>query len=111
MNTPETEQQAQSWQQVVKHGHAAGLCYPCASQLAWGVQNGFATVRTPCVDCAPLVETWAVKRPSGWRTPTGTLSRPPAWAAHTSDEAESAGSGRELRRSSTVDEKLRECDG
>ena len=105
---PETEQQAQSWQQVVKHAREAGLCYPCAAQLAWGVQNGFATIRKPCDDCAKVVETWPVVRPNGWRTPTGTLSRPPAWSAHTPTAATEP---RTLRRASTVDEQLRERDG
>jgi hypothetical protein len=80
---PETMSQAKSWQRVCRLAEEAGLCPRCATQLAWGAQRGFASVREPCAACTVVMLGWPVQRPNGWRTPAGTLSRPGTWAQFT----------------------------
>lgn len=82
---PETASQAAAHGRVLALAVEAGLCRPCASALAWGVQNGFATVHPPCEVCAPLVASWPVARLSGWRTPAGRLTSPSVWQRSRSD--------------------------
>ena len=52
---PETFSQARRWQVVNNKYLSYGLCPRCASQAAWGHQNGFSTLHEPCIDCKPLV--------------------------------------------------------
>ena len=87
---PESASQAASWQRVVTLAVEAGLCRSCAAQLAYGAQNGFATVHPPCGSCAPLVATWPVARLSGWRTPAGRLTSPSVWPLSSSDRRTAA---------------------
>lgn len=82
---PETASQAASWQRIVNLAVDAGLCRSCAAQIAYGAQNGFATVHPPCAACAPLVASWPVARLSGWRTPAGRLTSPSVWQRSSSD--------------------------
>jgi hypothetical protein len=66
----ETPEQARTWQRVLTHYRRRGLCHRCASQAAWGHQNGFATIHPPCEACASIVATFAVAGPAanpGWR--------------------------------------------
>ena len=105
---PETPGQAASWERVRANASEAGLCTQCAGQLAWGTQNGFATVKPPCERCAPIVAQWPQARLSGWRTVAGALSGRRAWvdAGVLAERAP-----RELRRPASVDERLREREG
>lgn len=78
---PETMSQAQTWQRVCQLAENAGLCPRCASQFAWGVQGGFATVKDPCAACSVVMLAWPVVRPNGWRSPQGKLSLASSWLA------------------------------
>jgi len=53
---PETLEQARVWAIVLSNYTRFGLCHTCASQAAWGHQNGFFTIKPPCVVCLPRVE-------------------------------------------------------
>lgn len=53
---PETPRQASVWAVVLSNYIRFGLCHTCASQAAWGHQNGFSTIKPPCSDCLPLVK-------------------------------------------------------
>jgi hypothetical protein len=57
---PETVGQALHWQTAFSHYLADGLCHRCASQAAWGHQNGFSLIRPPCDACQPIVDTFPV---------------------------------------------------
>jgi hypothetical protein len=81
---PETLSQAQTWQRVCRLAEGAGLCTRCASQVAWGSQGGFSSVREPCAACTVVMLEWPVAKPNGWRVPGGTLSSPQTWAPFTS---------------------------
>lgn len=79
---PETLRQARRFDRVaglaVEYGE---LCWACASQLGWSGQLGFLAVKSPCEDCAPVVATFPVARPNGWRVILGRLDDPRGWSA------------------------------
>lgn len=80
---PETQGQADAWQQVCRLAERAGLCSRCAAQLAWGAQEGsggFSSIHAPCAPCTVVMLDWPVVRPNGWRTPRGKLSLPRTWS-------------------------------
>lgn len=52
---PETRREAANWETAKNKYLAAGLCYRCAAQAAWGIQNGWGTIHPPCRACAPVV--------------------------------------------------------
>lgn len=76
---PETVDQARNWDRVNRLAVRFGLCFSCASQYAWGVQGGFASVRPPCPECAPLVATLPSPRVNGWRSVTGAANDKNSW--------------------------------
>lgn len=80
---PETLSQARTWSRVRDLAEKAGLCSRDASQFAWGVQNGFATVHEPCATCTVVMLPWPVARPNGWRSPEGKLSSAASWPEST----------------------------
>ncbi|MDQ3222020.1 MAG: hypothetical protein M3Q75_00855, partial [Gemmatimonadota bacterium] len=69
---PETLGQAWAWETVNGKYRSAGLCPVCASQAAWGHQNGFDTVHPPCAACAPIVAALPHELVPPWRTLTQT---------------------------------------
>ncbi len=76
---PETPGQAFTWETVKNKALDFGLCHRCASQLAWGHQNGFSSLRPPCRECTPLIASLPKVRPNGWRSVEGTASRATSW--------------------------------
>ncbi len=78
---PESPSQAANWDRTKRRAVEAGLCHTCASQLAWGSQNGFATVHEPCSDCRAIIAAWPIVKPSGWRVPDGRLVDKETWAS------------------------------
>jgi hypothetical protein len=66
---PETFDQAQTWQKVLSAYLGDELCHRCASQAAWGHQNGFSLARPPCGACVPIVAGFpkSAGRGSPWR--------------------------------------------
>lgn len=66
---PETVGEARTWQKTLTRYRADGLCHRCASQAAWGHQNGFSLIRPPCDECAPIVATFPMPagKDSPWR--------------------------------------------
>lgn len=80
---PETQGQADAWQQVCRLAERAGLCSRCAAQFAWGAQEGsggFSSIHAPCAPCTIVMLDWPVVRANGWRTPRGKLSWSRTWA-------------------------------
>lgn len=84
---PETISQARTWDRVKTLYLRDGLCHACAAQAAWGHQLGFgyvvnrpwgdsARIKAPCRVCAPIVATFPVARPNGWRSFPRGSSRP-----------------------------------
>jgi hypothetical protein len=65
---PETLWQARSWDATKRHYLSLGLCGICASQAAWGHQQGFTRVNPPCLSCLPVVLTFPVNEPGEWRS-------------------------------------------
>jgi hypothetical protein len=48
---PETERQAQTWENTKNKYVAAGLDNGCAGQAAYGHQMGFHRIKPPCSNC------------------------------------------------------------
>ncbi len=65
---PETIWQARLWDATKRHYISLGLCPLCASQAAWGHQQGFTRVNPPCLACLPVVLTFPVNEPGEWRS-------------------------------------------
>lgn len=67
--TPETIQQARTWETVASAYQGEGLCRGCAGQAAYGHQLGFLRVKSPCVDCQPIVDGFPLSggKLTGWR--------------------------------------------
>ena len=123
---PESPAQAATWDRVQVNALRFGLCERCASHLAWAHQSrtgGFDATPEPCGDCSALLAVLPVRRANGWRSVDGSAAsvhswpfqgqpgtRTPGGAVVQVDRAHSTGDGRDLRRSSTVDETLRERD-
>jgi hypothetical protein len=64
----ETLRQAERWDINRNKAAESGLCDACAAQYAWGLADGFSTVRPPCPTCAEVVDSIGGKaKPSGWR--------------------------------------------
>lgn len=77
---PETLRQAQTFGIVLGRALDFGLCYRCASQMAWGHQLGFGRVtHEPCACCLPLVEMLPVARLNRWRSVDGEAAAPAPW--------------------------------
>jgi hypothetical protein len=73
----ETLRQAERWDIRKNEAVRFGLCDPCAAQYAWGLQDGFSTVRPPCPDCSQLVgNSIGAVKPSGWRVLPRTPGHP-----------------------------------
>ena len=87
-SSPETPSEASGWEAVKKRGLDFGLCIRCASQLAWGCQNGFTTVHPPCEACAPLVALLPRERPNGWRTVNGASRDGANWPSPTAGDTQ-----------------------
>jgi hypothetical protein len=72
--------EAKGFELVKSQAVRYGLCVACASQLAWGHQNGFGALTTaPCPRCAPLVAALPNDKPGAWRTVHGTASAGRSW--------------------------------
>lgn len=80
---PETLAQARTFDRVVALAVEHGLCHRCAAAIAWGHQNGFATLHPPCssASCAAALRRLPVSKPNGWRTVAGSASDRRSWAA------------------------------
>jgi hypothetical protein len=48
---PETTAQAVYWETIKNRYLAAGLCYSCAVQVAYGHQMSFLRIKPPCDSC------------------------------------------------------------
>lgn len=68
MAQPETLRQSQRWDATKSVYLRQGLCHGCAAQAAWGHQQGFHEVRTPCQACSPTVATFPHRRTDKWST-------------------------------------------
>lgn len=65
---PETQGQTRIWDTANVWYRAAGLCYRCAAQVAWGHQSGWSRLHPPCDECASIVRTFPLKQVNGWRS-------------------------------------------
>jgi hypothetical protein len=69
------------------------LCGRCAAQAAWGHQLGFSRIDPPCGVWEPLVDTFPVDKPGGWRSYSprrGSVSGPAAALGEESDNGAGA---------------------
>lgn len=78
---PETIGEARNFERVKNNALRFGFCAACASQLAWGHQNGFGSLRPPCADCAAMSRALPAVKPNGWRTVAGGAALSSSWAA------------------------------
>jgi hypothetical protein len=79
LDRPETLYQAQEFDRRRSGYEAAGLCYRCAAQAAYGHQLGFARVHSPCDGCVGIVAGFPLAARNGWRKLSrGRLSPPSA---------------------------------
>lgn len=69
-DTPETQRQAERWDEVKAHYLRQGLCGPCAAQAAYGHQLGWRRVLPPCDVCFPIVVRFPGKGAGDWRSST-----------------------------------------
>ena len=76
---PETLNEARSFEAVKNQGMIFGLCLHDASKLAWGHQNGFRELESPCDDCRELVGALPVEKNNGWRTVAGRAASSSSW--------------------------------
>lgn len=92
---PETPGQAELCDRVTRLAHnLGGLCWRCSAQLAFGHQNGFASVHPPCASCAPVVQRLPVAKLNGWRTVAGIAADRRSWVALDADPHPDAAPGR-----------------
>ena len=75
---PETQRQAQTWDQVASRYRAAGFCDRCAAQAAWGHQAGFSRVHPICTGCRgrQLPDRHDVPHARRWMQDPATVTRP-----------------------------------
>lgn len=78
---PETLNEARSFEAVKNQALAFNLCLHDASKLAWGHQNGFKELSSPCEDCRQKLLQLPVEKNNGWRTVTGRAASSSSWPA------------------------------
>jgi hypothetical protein len=67
-DAPETQRQAERWDEVKAHYLRQGLCGHCSAQAAWGHQLGWRRISPPCDGCFPIVVRFAGKGAGDWRS-------------------------------------------
>lgn len=65
---PESLRQARRFDELARFYRDTGLCVVCAAQAAFGRQQGWATVRSPCATCTEVLR-------AGFAAPVGASWR------------------------------------